>query len=117
MSVTLNTLAYVQDSFQTPNRVAYAGPSQTFEKKDNLILARTAPKPSGTYRGMARAQVKRVKTVTLDDSSKADIIMTVDIAIPVGAAAADIDAVRDDVGDFLIGSEAGTLIKNHDLTY
>lgn len=117
MSVTLNTLAYSQDSFQTPNRVLYAGPSNTFQVKDHLVLSRTAPKPSGTFLGMARAQVKRVKTLTLDTGLKADAIITVDIAIPVGAANADIDALRDDVGDFMISADAGSLIKNHDLTY
>lgn len=117
MSITLNTLAYAQDSFVTPNKVNYVGPSQNFTTKDLLSLGRTAPKPTATYAGNARSEVKRTKTVTLADGSKADAIITVSASFPVGMAQADVNSLRDDVGDFLISADAGTLMWNHDLTY
>jgi hypothetical protein len=117
MSITLNTLVYNQDSFLTPNRVQYVGPANTFAVRDQLALARTSPKPSGTFRGVARAQVKRVKTLELDDGNFADAIVTIDVAVPVGAASADIDALCNDVGDFAVSTDMSTLVNNHDITY
>jgi hypothetical protein len=66
---------------------------------------------------MARSEVKRTKTVDLDDGSQADAIITVNVALPVGMAQADADSLRDDVGDFLISADAGTLVWNHDINY
>lgn len=117
MSLTLNTLVYNQDSFASPNKVVYVGPAHTFSVKDTLTLARTAPKPTPTFAGIARSQVKRVKTVTLADGTKADAIIITDFNLPVGMTQADADALRDDVGDFVISASAGTLSWNHDLTY
>lgn len=111
MAITLNTLAYAMDTALTPNKVRYVGPSQSTAIKDRLDLGRTDPKPSGTERGYARHEVKRTKTVTCDDAVKRDVIITVSTSIPVGAADADIDALRDDVGDFVISADCGNLLK------
>lgn len=117
MTITINTLAYNQDAFVTSDKVSYTGPSHTFSAKDTLTLARTAPKPTATFRGVARAEAKRTKTVTLDDGTTADAIVTVTCSLPVGMAKADADALRDDVGDLTISATAETLFWNHDLTY
>jgi hypothetical protein len=116
MAITLNTLAYSQDAFVSKDRVLYTGPSNNFAIKDQLVLSRTAPKPTSTFRGVARAEVKRVKTVTLDDGTKADAIVTQSTSFPVGMAKADADALRDDVGDFAIGADGDALYWSHDLT-
>jgi len=117
MSITLNTLAYSQDSFVSKDKVQYTGPAHTFSVKDLLTLSRTLPKPDKTFAGVARAEAKRTKTVTLADGSKADAIVTITCSLPVGMAQADADALRDDVGDFAISAAAGTLFWSHDLTY
>lgn len=117
MTITLNTLAYNQDAFVSPNKVSYVGPSNTFSAKDQLILGRVAPKPTATFDGVARSSVKRVKTVTLASGAKADAIVEVSASLPVGMTQADVNSLRDDVGDFLISADAGTLLWNHDLTY
>jgi hypothetical protein len=116
MTITLNTLAYNQDAFASPNKVEYTGPANTFAIKDKLSLARVAPKPAGTFRGVARAEVKRTKTVTLDDGTKADAIVTLNFSFPVGMAKADADALRDDVGDYAISTGGGDLAWAHDIT-
>lgn len=117
MAITLNTLAYSQDSFVTGNKVKYVGPDNTFSVKDLLTLGRTEPKSTSTFAGVARAEAKRTKTVTLADGSEADAIVTISCSLPVGMAKADADALRDDVGDFAISADAETLFWNHDLTY
>jgi hypothetical protein len=116
MSITLNTLAYVPDLAINANRQPYVGPSHTFTEKDLLILGRVLPKPTSTSRGKARSQVKRIRTVTLDDSSVDDIIVEVNISRPVGASSTDVDALLNDVGDYLITSGASDLANKGDLT-
>lgn len=117
MSIILNTLAYNQDAFITKDKVQYTGPSHTFSVKDTLTLARTLPKATAQFAGVARAEAKRTKTVTLADGSKADAIITVSCSLPVGMAQADADALRNDIGNFAISADGGTLFWKHDLTY
>jgi len=117
MSITLNTVAFAQDSILTPNKVQYASDSNTFSSKDLLSLGRTAPKPTSTFRGVARSEFKRTQTVTLDDDSTYDAIITVSVSLPVGIVEADATALLDDVGDFLISADATTLCVNHDIFY
>lgn len=117
MSITLNTLAYSQDTFLTPNKVVYTGPDNTFSAVDSLTLGRTAPKPTSTFAGVGRAEAKRTKTATLGDGSTAPIIVTLSVSAPVGAAEADIDAVVDDVCDFGLSTEGKSFYKNHDMTF
>jgi len=116
MTITLNTLAYSQDASVTRDKVEYTGPSNTFAIKDKLSLARVAPKPTLTFDGVARAEVKRTKTVTLANGKTADAIVTATVSFPVGMAKADADALRDDVGDFLIGANGDSLMWAHDIT-
>jgi hypothetical protein len=117
MSITLNTLAYGQDVSLNSNKMLYVGPDNTFSVKDHLTLGRTVPKPTATFAGVARAEVKRTKTVTLADSSTAEAIVTITCSLPVGMAEADADALRDDIGDFAISADCASLFWNHDLTY
>lgn len=116
MAITLNTLAYNQDAFVNPNKVQYTGPANTFTTKDVLSLGRVIPKPTKTFAGVAKAEVKRTKTVTLTDGSKADAIVTLSCSLPVGMAKADADALRDDVGDFALLTACDDLFWKHDLT-
>lgn len=115
--LTLNTLEYNQDAFVTPNKVRYTGPDADISNKDEIALARTAPKPTKDFRGVARSEMKRTKTVTLDDGSVADAIVIVQFNLPVGMAEADADALRDDVGDFAISAQGKLLAWKHDLTH
>lgn len=104
MAITLNTLAYSQDSFVSPNKVLYVGPSNTFAVKDQLTLGRTAPRATKENAGWSKAEAVRTKTVTLADGSKADAIVKVNCSLPVGMAKADADSLRDDVGDLAIAA-------------
>lgn len=115
MTVTVNTKGYSFDTNPTPDSGRHTGPANTFQVKDYLDLKRVAPKPTSTFAGVGRASAKFVKTVTLGDGSKADIIGEASFSVPVGAADVDVDSVRDDLGDFLISSGGGDLVKKHDI--
>lgn len=115
MTITLNTLAYDEDSSLNPNLVRYIGPDNTFQTKDFLDLGRTAPKPTPTFAGVARASAKRTKTVTLADGSTADAIVRIECSLPVGMAKADADALRDDIGDLAIATAGDDLFWKHDI--
>lgn len=114
MSITLNTLAYMQDSAaNTPNKSTYTGPDNTFTTKDAIVLSRVAPKPTKDFAGVARAEMKRTKTVTLADGSTAEAIFYVGCSLPVGMAKADADELRDDTGDFAISADGDNLFWKH----
>lgn len=115
MTVTVNTKAYAFDTNVTPDCGRHTGPSNTFEAKDYLDLKRTAPKPNGTFRGVSRASAKFVRTVTLDDSTKADAIVEATFSIPVGMSQANIDSIRDDLGDLLVSTNGSDLVYKHDI--
>lgn len=110
MSFVINTLTYNRDAFVNPNKLTFTGPSHTYQVKDLFIEGRTAPKPSGSDPGVARASVKRTKSVLIGGVYK-DIIIEVSCSVPVGSADADIDALRDDVADYLLSSNGTTLFK------
>lgn len=112
MSITLNTVVFNNDIALNSNKYQYLATDHTFEAVNKLTLARTDPKPTSTFRGVARAEAKRTQTVTLDDSTEAEAIVTVTCSLPVGMAAADIDAIRDDMGDFLLATECDELFTN-----
>jgi hypothetical protein len=54
--------------------------------------------------------------VTLANGSKAVAIGEANFAIPVGMAEADIDSLRDDLGDLLVSSNGDDLVYKHDIT-
>lgn len=114
MTVTVNTKAYAFDSNLSADSARHTGPSHTYQVKDVLDLKRTAAKPTATFAGVARSSAKFARTVTLTDGSKAEAIGEASFSIPVGTADADIDSLRDDLGDFLIaGGDGGDLVKKH----
>lgn len=117
MSITLNTLAYTQDTNLSPDKVAYTGPSNTFSVVDVLTLGRVKPKPTATFAGVARFEAKRTKTVTLADGTTANAIVTISGSLPVGMAQADAEGLLDDAGDFAISTEGKAFMWKQDLTF
>jgi len=118
MSLTLNTKSYNQDRI-SPDSIVYSGPAQTFTIKDSVELKRVAPKPTKDFRGVSRPQIKLVRTVTLDDASKKDAILTIGGSLPVGMTATDITSLVADAVDALTLEESGTtsLFQKNDITY
>lgn len=116
MTITVNTKAFTFDTNVTADVGRHTGPSHTFAVKDYLDLKRTAPKPTATFAGVARASAKFVRTVTLGDGSKADAICECNVSIPVGMAEADVDSIRDDMGDLLISQNGDDLFWKADIS-
>lgn len=104
MSLTVSTKTY-NEFRQQPDAIAYAGPANTISSKDLIELKRVLPKPTATFAGVARPNVKFVQTQDLGDQS-VDAIVNVTGSLPVGMTSAAIEDLRDDVVSFL-GSAAG----------
>lgn len=115
MTITVNTKAYAFDTNPTSDRGRHVGPNSNFATKDYLDLARTAAKPTATFAGVARSSAKFVRTVTLADGTKADAIAEASFSVPVGMAEADVDSLRDDLGDLLIAQNGDDLVWKHDI--
>lgn len=97
---------YTADSFGS-NSIGYAGLAKTLSSKDDLVLKRTAPKPTSTFSGVSRTTSKLTRTMVLTGALQPlwDCILEVSAVIPVGAAAADVEAMRDDLAAFIATSE------------
>lgn len=113
MSLTINTKTYTADSFQK-DQIGYYGPARTLTMKDDLKLSRTAAKPTETFSGMSRVDAKLTRTLTLTGAKTplGDAIMDVPVAIPVGASAADVDAICNDMGAFISSASFKTFVKS-----
>lgn len=117
MSLTVNTKAYALDSTQTPDKNRYTGPNHTFAVKDYLDVARVPAKPTDTFAGVARSSAKFTRTVTLGDGSTATALAEASFSIPVGMAEADVDSLRDDLGDALLDIAIDNLVFKHDINF
>jgi hypothetical protein len=112
MTITVNTKAYAFDTNSTPDAARMVGPSNDFDTKDILELKRTAAKPTATFPGVARSSAKFSRTVTIGGVDYTAIGYA-EFSIPVGMAEADIDSLRDDLGDLLISSNGDDLVFKH----
>lgn len=118
MPLTFNTKTYTQDSFDI-NRVGYIGAAKTVSVKDDLVLARQAPKPTPTFSGVGRSDAKLTRTVTLSGAltPSAPAILDIAVSIPVGTAAADVDALLNDMGAFLSSADFKTHVKAQKIAF
>lgn len=116
MSITLNTKAYAFDTNVTPDVGRHTGPAQTFAAKDYLDLSRTAPKPTATSAGVARSGAKLTRTLTNATTGEtADAIFKFECSAPAWATTAQLDSLRDDLGDLLIATNGADLVNKHDI--
>jgi hypothetical protein len=118
MALVFNAKTYTADSFQK-DIVGYAGANKTVSVKDDVKMSRTAPKPSATFSGLGRTSCKLSRTLTLTGAltPSGDAIITIDVAVPVGYASADVDALLDDMGALLSGADFKTHVKSQKISY
>jgi hypothetical protein len=118
MSITVNITSYNADSFQK-DQVGYIGPAKTVSVKDDLRLARTAPKPTTTFSGLARTSAKLSRTFTLTGAltPTGDAIIDVQVAVPVGYTAANVDSLLNDMGALLSSASFKTHVKSQQIAY
>lgn len=112
-----NARTYHLDRYNSPDSVTYGGAASTPADKDQLTLARTYPKPTKTFKGVAKPYFKQVKTVVVDavTGEKQDLIVYVGGSVPVGTPSADIDSVLADLAAFVNTADAKSLFKSLDV--
>jgi hypothetical protein len=113
MSLTVNAKTFTASSFGT-NAIAYDGPAHTLSVKDDIRLAKTAPKPTSTFSGVGRTGAKLTRTLTLTGAltTTGDAILDISVSVPVGAAGADVDSLLNDMGAFLSSASGKLWAKN-----
>jgi len=118
MALTVNAKTYAADAFGS-NSVGYIGPLKTNSVKDDLVLRRTAAKPTKLFSGVSRAQAKLTRTHTLTGALTPtfESISDVQVSIPVGTAAADIDAICADLGAYIASTAFKDLLKTQKINF
>lgn len=118
MSLTINAKTYTADAFGA-NQVGYIGSLKTVSTKDDVVLRRTAPKSSDTFSGLGRTNSKMTRTLTLTGAKTAtgDGFVSIDVAIPVGFASADVDALLNDMGAFVASASFKQHVKSQAVSF
>lgn len=118
MTLTVNAKAFNANQFNNTS-VGYFGTLKTVTVKDDLRLSFANAKPTDVFSGLTRAAAKLTRTLTLTGAKTAsgDAILNIEVAIPVGAASADIDAVLNDMGSYLSSASCKTHVKNQQISY
>lgn len=116
MSLTLNTRTYNADRIATDS-VGYAGPAHTLTTIDTVAFGRVYPKPTSSFKGVARPSVKKVKSQTINATTgeTASSIFTVGASLPVGMTDAAIEAELADLAAFFASDDAKRLFKGLDI--
>lgn len=118
MSLVINAKTYTADRFGSDN-VGYIGTLKTVSVKDDVSLKRTAPKPVANLSGVGRTQAKLVRTLTLTGAltPAGDANVEVNVTVPVGFAAADVDAMLNDMGAFLASATFKSHVKTQQISF
>lgn len=118
MSLSINAKTYTADSFQK-DIVSYIGAAKTVSIKDDVKMARTAPKASATFSGLGRTTCKLTRTLTLTGAltPTGDGIVTIEVAVPVGYTAADVDTLLNDMGAFLASASFKSHVKSQQIAF
>jgi len=118
MSLTVNAGTYTADSF-SKDSVGYIGAAKTVTVKDDVRLARTAPKPTSVFSGLGRTSAKLTRTLTLTGAltPTGDAIIDVQVSVPVGYTAANIDTLLNDFGAFVASASFKTHVKSQQVAY
>lgn len=118
MSLTINAKTYTADSFNT-SQIGYIGASKTVSVKDDVVLKRTAPKPTSVFSGVGRTSAKLTRTLTLTGAltPTGDGMVEINVSVPVGYTAADVDALLNDMGSFLASASFKSHVKAQQLSF
>jgi hypothetical protein len=118
MSLTVNAGTYTGDSYANTS-VGYVGPAHTLSVKDDVRLARVAPKPTVVFSGVGRTSAKLTRTLTLTGAltPTGEAILEINVSVPVGASSANIDTLLNDMGAFLASSQYKTHVKGLQIAF
>jgi hypothetical protein len=118
MTLVINAKNYNADSYSTA-KIGYIGGAKTVAVKDDVALSRTAPKPTSTFSGVGRTTSKMTRTLTLTGAltPTGDAIVEINVSVPVGYLAADVDTLLNDMGAHLGSASFKSLVKSQQITY
>lgn len=118
MPLIFNTKTYTASSYG-PGKTQYQGPAHTVTVKDMLSLSAVPAKPTQTFSGLARATAKYDRTATLTGAltPSAQASLTLDAAIPIGMAAADVDSMCNDFAAYVSSADFKNLLKKQQINY
>jgi hypothetical protein len=118
MSLSINAKTYTSDSFSKDN-VGYIGTLKTVSIKDDVKLLRTAPKPTTVFSGVGRTTAKMTRTLTLTGAltPTGDALTEINVSVPVGYTAADVDTMLNDMGAFLASASFKTHVKSQQISF
>lgn len=118
MSLSINAKTYAADSFQQ-NQMGYIGASKTVSTKDDVVLKRTAPKATDTFSGVGRTSAKMTRTLTLTGAKSlaGDALVEINVSVPVGYTAADVDTLLNDMGAFLASATFKSHVKSQQISF
>lgn len=118
MALTINAKTYTADAYQKDS-VGYIGAGKTVSVKDDVVLRRTAPKATGTFSGLGRTTAKLQRTLTLTGAltPTGDAGVQIDVFVPVGYTAADVDTLLNDMGAFLASASFKTHVKSQQIAF
>lgn len=113
MSLTVNAKTYANDVSRTADSFRYLGPVHDGDSNDTIDLYRTAAKPTATYAGNTRSRAKLTRAVTDGTTQLGDMIVDINVSVPVGAASAQVDSVINDIAAWFATAAAKSLVKSH----
>lgn len=118
MSLSINAKTYTANSFQ-PQAVQYNGPGKSASVKDDAILRYLSPKPTSVFSGVSRVYFTLTRTVSLTGAltPTGDMSVKIEVMVPVGTAAADIDTILNDTGAHLASATYKTHVKTPQINF
>lgn len=118
MSLTINAKTYTADSY-AGDSVGYIGANKTTSTKDDAVLRRLAVKPTPVFSGVSRTFAKLTRTLTLTGAltPTGEGFVNIEVMVPVGYAAADVDALLNDMGSFLASASFKTHVKTRAVSF
>jgi len=115
MPLSVNTLAYANDTSRSPDSFRYLGPANTFSVKDWLDVWRKAPIATADSAGKARSMGKLTRTMTDGTDPVGDGILKLESSIPADAARSEQEAMIDDFATWLLTAEAKDVLLDHEI--
>jgi hypothetical protein len=118
MSLVFNAKTYNADLFGV-DAVGYVGAAKTLSIKDDLQLSRVAPKPTTVFSGVGRTLAKLTRTLNLTGAVTPTglVICSIGISAPVGAVAADLDSVVNDMAALMALASFKTHVKSQLISF
>jgi len=118
MSLVFNSKTFSADSYAI-NSVGYIGAAKTSSTYDDLLLSRSAPRPTTTFSGLSRTEAKFTRTLTLTAAKTAtgEAKVRVLVEVPVGYAGADVDTLLNDAGALVSSADFKTHVKSQKVTF